>query len=412
MGYGDFMRVETTGASQQTANQDKLGYSGVRASETMAETDAGRMEKFRSIINRVGAEKGIAPALIAAIISRESRAGNALENGWGDFGKAWGLMQVDVTPNGGNHKKEGAWDSEEHLSQATGILVYFLQRISTKFPHWSPEQKLKGGIAAYNMGDGNVHSYENVDAHTTGKDYSNDVVARAKWYRNNKGFYRRVHRGTLCCSFDIPAVRRPTEEETSKMGYGDFMKVETTGASQQTANQDKLGYSGVRASETMAQTDAGRMEKFRSIINRVGAEKGIAPALIAAIISRESRAGNTIRGTGGWGDYDKIRKAYNAWGLMQIDVNPKGGKHKEEGAWDSEEHLSQATGRLVDFIGDISTKFDHWSPEQKLKGGIAAYNMGPGSVDSYAEVDAKTTGKDYSNDVVARAKWYRNNKGF
>lgn len=42
-----------------------------------------------------------------------------------------------------------------------------------------------GGIAAYNMGDGNVHSYENVDAKTTGGDYSNDVVARAKWYKNH-----------------------------------------------------------------------------------------------------------------------------------------------------------------------------------------------------------------------------------
>lgn len=42
-----------------------------------------------------------------------------------------------------------------------------------------------GGIAAYNMGDGNVHSYENVDEKTTGKDYSNDVVARAKWYKRN-----------------------------------------------------------------------------------------------------------------------------------------------------------------------------------------------------------------------------------
>ena len=39
-----------------------------------------------------------------------------------------------------------------------------------------------GGIAAYNMGDGNVHSYENVDGSTTGGDYSNDVVARAQWY--------------------------------------------------------------------------------------------------------------------------------------------------------------------------------------------------------------------------------------
>lgn len=191
MGYGNIMSVETTGASAQTAQQDKLGYSGQRASQTMAKTDAGRMQKYKSKINNVGAKYGIEPALIAAIISRESRAGNVLHNGWGDYDEkrgaynAWGLMQVDVNPNGGRHTALGAWDSEEHLCQGTEILVYFINRICNKFPGWSLEQQLKGGIAAYNMGDGNVHSYENVDSHTTGKDYSNDVVARAQWYKIN-----------------------------------------------------------------------------------------------------------------------------------------------------------------------------------------------------------------------------------
>ncbi|XP_042341094.1 lysozyme g [Plectropomus leopardus] len=194
MGYGDIMKVQTTGASQQTAQQDRLGYSGVRASHTMADTDSGRMERYRSKINSVGAKKGIDPALIAAIISRESRAGNVLHGGWGDYDSsrgaynAWGLMQVDVNPNGGGHTAQGAWDSEEHLCQGADILVYFIGRIRNKFPGWSTEQQLKGGIAAYNMGDGNVHSYDNVDACTTGGDFSNDVVARAQWYKNNAGF--------------------------------------------------------------------------------------------------------------------------------------------------------------------------------------------------------------------------------
>ncbi|XP_023268545.1 lysozyme g-like [Seriola lalandi dorsalis] len=184
MGYADIMDVEATGASRQTAQQDRLGYSGVRASETMAETDRGRMGRYKSKINRVGNDTGIDPALIAGIISRESRAGNALDGGWGDSGKAWGLMQVDITSTGGRHTRRGEWDSEEHIRQATGILVYFIQRISEKFPNWSREEQLKGGIAAYNMGDGNVTS-KNVDERTTGGDYSNDVVARAQWYRRN-----------------------------------------------------------------------------------------------------------------------------------------------------------------------------------------------------------------------------------
>ncbi|KAM4750188.1 lysozyme g-like [Anableps anableps] len=181
MSYGNITRVETTGASETTSRQDRLGYSGVRASETMAQTDAGRMNKYRSKINTVGSQCGIDPALIAAIISRESRAGNVLQGGWGDNHNAWGLMQVDIR----YHTKQGDWDSEEHLRQATGILVHFIKKIQNKFPNWNKEQQLKGGIAAYNMGDGNVHSYDNVDARTTGGDYSNDVVARAKWYKNH-----------------------------------------------------------------------------------------------------------------------------------------------------------------------------------------------------------------------------------
>ncbi|XP_053722618.1 lysozyme g-like [Synchiropus splendidus] len=180
---GDIMRVTTTGASQATANQDGLRYSGVAASEKLAETDLGRMRRYYPTIKRVAASHGVDPYLIAGIISRESRAGNALVNGWGDNGKAFGLMQVDVTPTGGNHKARGAWDSEEHIDQGTEILVYFIGQIQRKFPNWSREQQLKGGIAAYNMGDGNVREGYDVDHFTTGRDYSNDVVARAQWYR-------------------------------------------------------------------------------------------------------------------------------------------------------------------------------------------------------------------------------------
>lgn len=60
----------------------------------MARTDVVRMGNYRSIINNVGRKYGVDNALIAAIISRESRAGNTLQDGWGDHGNAWGLMQV------------------------------------------------------------------------------------------------------------------------------------------------------------------------------------------------------------------------------------------------------------------------------------------------------------------------------
>ncbi|XP_056265546.1 lysozyme g-like, partial [Pseudoliparis swirei] len=187
-GYGNIMVINTTGASMQTAKQDGLKKSGVSASQEMANTDLDEMERYRGTINRVGAKYGIAAALIAAIISREPRAGKGLVGGWGDHGKAWGLMQVDVNPKGGGHTARGSWDSEEHLCQAIEILVHFIKLIRNKFPSWRQDQQLKGGIAAYNMRDGNVHSIEHVDENTTGRDYSNDVVARAQWYHKRRGY--------------------------------------------------------------------------------------------------------------------------------------------------------------------------------------------------------------------------------
>ncbi|XP_061767455.1 lysozyme g-like isoform X2 [Nerophis ophidion] len=178
------MGAQTTGAGPETSRQDNIGVRGVAASHAMAQTDLSRMKQYKSIINQVGNAKGVDPAIIAGIISRESRAGNALNNGWGDHGNAWGLMQVDKR----YHTPQGGWNSKEHLSQATDILTGFIRDIRNKFPGGTSSEQLKGGLAAYNQGPGAVHSLSAVDANTTGRDYSNDVIARAQWYSNNGGF--------------------------------------------------------------------------------------------------------------------------------------------------------------------------------------------------------------------------------
>ncbi|XP_058653308.1 lysozyme g-like [Onychostoma macrolepis] len=181
--YGDIMKIDTTGASEATAKQDKLTIKGVEASKKLAEHDLARMEKYKSMITKVGKAKKIDPAVIAAIISRESRAGALLKNGWEPVGNGFGLMQVDKR----HHTPVGAWDSEQHVTQATEILISFIKEMKAKFPMWSQEQCFKGGISAYNAGVSTVRSYETIDARTTGQDYSNDVVARAKWFKS-KGY--------------------------------------------------------------------------------------------------------------------------------------------------------------------------------------------------------------------------------
>ncbi|KAJ8332323.1 hypothetical protein SKAU_G00426780 [Synaphobranchus kaupii] len=175
------MKIETTGASERTAHQDNLTVQGVDASHKLAEHDLDRMKKYRDLIIKVGQAHQMDPAVISGIISRESRAGAVLKDGWGDHGNGFGLMQVDKR----FHKPEGEWDSEQHVSQGTQILISFINAIKRKFPDWPKEHQFKGGISAYNAGDKNVRTYEKMDIGTTGDDYANDVVARAQWFKQN-----------------------------------------------------------------------------------------------------------------------------------------------------------------------------------------------------------------------------------
>ncbi|NXC44833.1 LYG protein, partial [Penelope pileata] len=179
--YGKLSDIETTGALERTAKPEGLSYAGVPASEKIAQGDLKNMEKYKEKIIRVANSKGIEPALVAAIISRESHAGTTLKNGEGDHGNGFGLMQVDKR----YHMVTGAWDSEEHIAQGTDILCQSITQIQKKFPAWSKEQQLKGGISAYNAGTDHVRTYERMDVGTTHDDYANDVVARAKFFQRN-----------------------------------------------------------------------------------------------------------------------------------------------------------------------------------------------------------------------------------
>uniref|UniRef100_A0A8C3FD12 Lysozyme g n=1 Tax=Chrysemys picta bellii TaxID=8478 RepID=A0A8C3FD12_CHRPI len=179
--YGVINKVDTTGASCRTAKAERLPYCGVRASTTIALRDLRAMNNYKTIIKSAGRKKCVDPAVIAGIISRESHAGKALKGGWGDRGNGFGLMQVDKR----YHKLVGRWNSEAHVLQGTGILVNMIKGIRKKFPRWTKEQQLKGGISAYNAGLRNVQSYDKMDIGTTGNDYANDVVARAKYYKRN-----------------------------------------------------------------------------------------------------------------------------------------------------------------------------------------------------------------------------------
>ncbi|WHI47559.1 peptidoglycan-binding protein [Microbulbifer sp. JMSA004] len=175
--------ASTKGASARTARQDNLP-SGVASSHKMARTDLERVLDLRELFRTCGDKFDVPPALLAALASRESRAGNVLDkDGTGDKGHGWGVMQVDNR----HHNPRGGPYSIDHIEQATEIFVRFRRQVQEKRPEWEDKDVLKGAVVAYNSGVSNVQTIKRMDVGTTGNDYGNDVIARAQFYMKHLG---------------------------------------------------------------------------------------------------------------------------------------------------------------------------------------------------------------------------------
>ncbi|XP_060886719.1 lysozyme g-like isoform X2 [Labrus mixtus] len=183
--------------------------------------------------------------------------------------------------------------------------------------------------------------------------------------------------------------------------HADIMNVETTGAIQ-TARVNRLSKTGVEASEELADRDLTEMIKYEDDILFVGKQRGVHPALITAIISRQSQAGKSLTLTG-YGKFD-----HDCFGLMQI--NKLYHYLDEHTGPFSREHLDQGAAYLCLLI-DIMRKNTGWTAEQNLKGAVACYIAGQETVIGlkYDEVDSVTPNNDFANDVIARAQWYAKN---
>ena len=165
-----------TGASAATAQPEGLS-AGICASYRLAHMDLPRLRRHQASFEAAGMKYGLPPALLAAIASRESRAGGKLDvNGLGNGGDCFGLMQLDSR----YHPPRGGAFSSEHIDQAARVLERLLEEVKAKHPGWPPEQQLRGALVAYDVGVANVRTMMDMDRGTTGDDYSNDVWARAQ----------------------------------------------------------------------------------------------------------------------------------------------------------------------------------------------------------------------------------------
>ena len=156
----------------------------------MAQTDLNRVKDTADVLSTAANKFGVPAALIAALASRESRCGKVLTpQGLGDKDNAFGILQVDKR----FHTPEGTVDSAgkptpkslEHIEQATGIFVEYLDQVEKAHPDWEDEFLLKGAVVAYNAGVSTVQTKNGMDIGTTGDDYGSDVIARAKFYLNH-----------------------------------------------------------------------------------------------------------------------------------------------------------------------------------------------------------------------------------
>ena len=179
----DALRVaKTSGCSARTASQDGMKQGGVAASRQLAQTDLNRARANLPTIREASRQSGVPVALIAAIASRESRVGNALDKGgWGDNGNGYGHMQVDKRYH--DVQTQDGPAGLAHYLQACRIFASYLEQTGKKHPSWALSDRIRGALVAYNSGMSNVQTIERADVGTTGGDYSADVIARAQYYQ-------------------------------------------------------------------------------------------------------------------------------------------------------------------------------------------------------------------------------------
>lgn len=163
--------------------------------------------EYKTAIETGAAEAGVPVAVICGIGSRESHWGDALTPpgpaGTGDFipretrrpwrqenlppdggGFGRGLLQIDFDAH--PFARTGDWqDPEANIAYGCTVLRQNLDLLRRKTALEGPAL-LRGAIAAYNCGAGNVLKAlarnHDVDHYTHGRDYAADVLARADWF--------------------------------------------------------------------------------------------------------------------------------------------------------------------------------------------------------------------------------------
>ena len=134
--------------------------------------------------------KWLKPSILAAIGSRESGWGLLLDSqDKGDGGYGHGIMQIDSDSHAEFIRTKNWRDPGVSIKYAVDNVLASYYDYLSRNTSLTGFELLRGAIASYNAGPGNVvaalNSGLDVDGYTTGKDYSWDVIQRAGWFQDN-----------------------------------------------------------------------------------------------------------------------------------------------------------------------------------------------------------------------------------
>lgn len=184
---------------------------GVKGSEDAAKLHSSALKKnsLKETLETLAVDYKIAPALMAGMGSRESCLGAALQKstsiywGWGDFSQrfnekeptyhGFGILQLDRLTAPFQEVREELNRSlgktqlnpyqKRWLEWGLKVFMDKFEKAVSKFPNISPAEQLATAVSHYNGGKG--LEYPKNDEFTTGKDYANDTLIRARWYAQN-----------------------------------------------------------------------------------------------------------------------------------------------------------------------------------------------------------------------------------
>jgi hypothetical protein len=200
VGYDQWYKVKTSNgqtgyvAAYYVDGGDNGGKysSALNPKSTLYSSDFAAASSYKTTINQSTApySSWLKPSIVAAIGSRESGWGRFLDSeGKGDSGYGHGIMQIDSGSHAAFLAKDTWRDPGANIQYAVDNVLaeyYTYLKNNTSLQGFD---LLRGTLAAYNAGPGNVvaalNRGEDVDYFTTESDYSWDVIQRAGWFQDN-----------------------------------------------------------------------------------------------------------------------------------------------------------------------------------------------------------------------------------